>query len=1511
MKTTAAVPKPFLDLLPHRATSDLVREVERNAQWLHDTKARGKTVGRKYRDKLLVLVPELKRRLEKSTDESEKHDIRTVLGKAESVLRFGDVRASSSHMTLEQVVNDVVTRHGPYGFDGCFEAALQVRASLKASGYDAKVIQLAGLGAVPGDADQRWARFFKHPDVVKHYVVKSGNRVIDLTGAQFGRGFAPVMKDWRDVTRLWKKAFTVPDEAVDRETKARGIAAAAMAVLLGGDIRASVVRVPEMPRWSGIRYDHIGSLVDTGVEGEVENSELELIGYDYRALAGEEGDSLLSKGLLDVAEKYDKIVWEELTSAARELVGTDDDERLMRAYDDCTHMFSDLTAALYQAGTGSGVSFSDYFRDLKELDVDELEEKFWGREPSARLRDRKISDAVHDLDNAIHAEAVKIADYFSKAEHTPRGPDHDEVVYRFDGTNNSIAGASGRGMYVAKLGLSHLRDESRELIHCIGNFKHGHPQLLQEGITEVYSIRTSAGKTKFTIEYFIKDGVHPQRGRIRAGTVSEVKGMHNRLPGYAAGSGEMNKPDEVRLVVDFLVNYLKMPPEKVEGTPDIRAGVLAMKAAGVNPFQPPTVRKRPPPSAEVSSRLLSASMRYAKMDHELAASLVEAAPYDGWKNLKTGKLAAPIELEDAEGLWKAIAARIGHDPEKGVEMRAPIIGGRRRYHHRPLRSYHLSNDRTLTLTTDGLEAKTWNNLKNKRHPAMPRIYDVFSVKKKGEKEAKLWAIAHEQLYWPIEENWNLFVDSFFKWRAMDREALSPAKSTDLEGFLRWVIDPEQADPKTTQKHRIEVVLPWKMTRQRRDDVADRRKKLFALPDLEEKIKWAKSALKYLHQNKVKFRDFDPSNLAMTKKGDRVVITNLAESRSIPTKTGRTGRVKGSAFSSRYTNKFDFQPGRVYSFDELPTEVQEDIDVQFSDQDEQDEYNYEAELLSPEDIEERTHDSSNNFMGYFSSWNGNFSGYEDISDLKDPEKLKVFVKDNPNFGSILKSISYNGVDFPPVGEEGKHRLTACYVLGIPCPYLSFVKKDRTLNGSADGTWYHTTSRKNLPSILREGLKINKPANYSQASSTYMKDVYGMVPVFLSKKSTPYDGDDDAVVLAVDVSGLSLAADIPSLADKGAYIEEDHVWFEEAPDGLDEEIPFDDLMNGPEAEAAINLTGTAVVLQDIEPSRISVLGDVSGSAPSVVEVPVAELWKDQKDRAWMRVNGVPLTLERMVSGDYPESDDPELEEHVDSFDFWRGRDIEPIYAERNNGKWFVHDGLHRLAAAKAEGLENIPVILGHFRSIALSALGNVSARKTDEQSMEKAIKFYSIIQEAMKHPDIESVVQVTPRKGIRLPMRAVTDDPELRNLTLVVHQGPDTFFRDKGLEIVLSAPTWGFSAAEPKKSFVRAVSSAMVKNPLVHELVHFVDFMRIKGWDKAISNYPAPDKDFAKYANHPVEMNAYFQQSIADFVKGYKAVIEKIEDDTGPGSEGQGVRLHRGILQPAEDALRSGLREPRGL
>lgn len=275
-------------------------------------------------------------------------------------------------------------------------------------------------------------------------------------------------------------------------------------------------------------------------------------------------------------------------------------------------------------------------------------------------------------------------------------------------------------------------------------------------------------------------------------------------------------------------------------------------------------------------------------------SMAFKKPYDGWTDLTPGRLDAPLELEKAPKLWATIADRIGHDVTKGLEMRAPIIGGKRRYHQRPLRSYHTSNNRTLTLTTDGLEAKVWNNLKSKRHPAMPRIYDVFSVKKKGDKESELWAIVHEPLVWPVHDDWVLFVDTFFRWRAMAKRALTPAKAEDLEAFLRFVIDPENTDQETVKRQRIEHVLPWKMTRERRDDVSGRRRKLFRVKGLEDMLQWAKSALQYLKANKVRFRDFDPSNIAMTKQGNRVVITNLAESRSKPQRTGHTGRVQGSA-----------------------------------------------------------------------------------------------------------------------------------------------------------------------------------------------------------------------------------------------------------------------------------------------------------------------------------------------------------------------------------------------------------------------------------------------------------------------------------------------------------------------------------------------------------------------------------------------------------------------------------------
>jgi hypothetical protein len=153
-----------------------------------------------------------------------------------------------------------------------------------------------------------------------------------------------------------------------------------------------------------------------------------------------------------------------------------------------------------------------------------------------------------------------------------------------------------------------------------------------------------------------------------------------------------------------------------------------------------------------------------------------------------------------------------------------------------------------------------------------------------------------------------------------------------------------------------------------------------------------------------------------------------------------------------------------------------------------------------------------------------------------------------------------------------------------------------NNLGKKTWYHSTKPKNLESILKNGLMINSPANYSKASLEYMKNVYGVIPIFIAKSPEPYDGDLEAVILAIDVSGLDLVSDIPTLiSHHGAYIEGGSIWFEEgdlkAPSWADDEdeILFDDLLdpNSYYCKSSIETTGTAAVISNISTDRIKVL------------------------------------------------------------------------------------------------------------------------------------------------------------------------------------------------------------------------------------------------------------------------------------------------------------------------------------
>lgn len=158
-------------------------------------------------------------------------------------------------------------------------------------------------------------------------------------------------------------------------------------------------------------------------------------------------------------------------------------------------------------------------------------------------------------------------------------------------------------------------------------------------------------------------------------------------------------------------------------------------------------------------------------------------------------------------------------------------------------------------------------------------------------------------------------------------------------------------------------------------------------------------------------------------------------------------------------------------------------------------------------------------------------------------------------------------------------------------------------------YHTTNPKNVPSILSKGLKINPgfdKGGKSRGSKDDMEDEYdGVQPIFLSKEPGHYRNGE---VLKVDVDGLPLVADIPGLADFGGEFTDHSVYWDEEStpeelwdladpetgESVNGELEYEDLREpGPIANAAIDITKTAAVLEDIDPTRIEPLENFSNA------------------------------------------------------------------------------------------------------------------------------------------------------------------------------------------------------------------------------------------------------------------------------------------------------------------------------
>jgi len=179
----------------------------------------------------------------------------------------------------------------------------------------------------------------------------------------------------------------------------------------------------------------------------------------------------------------------------------------------------------------------------------------------------------------------------------------DDVVFRYAGTNATVAGASARGMYVAALRPGQLRGEGAALGICVGRSEHGYKQQLAAGEIKIYSIRTETKRPKFTINIWAR------------GTIDQVKGKANRLPGYEPGKDVLTKPDEVRAVVEFLL-FLGYTPDQIRDSHDIRAGVRALEATGVDPFSPPPVRTRVLPSPRTNPSPTDMARYLARFDYD-------------------------------------------------------------------------------------------------------------------------------------------------------------------------------------------------------------------------------------------------------------------------------------------------------------------------------------------------------------------------------------------------------------------------------------------------------------------------------------------------------------------------------------------------------------------------------------------------------------------------------------------------------------------------------------------------------------------------------------------------------------------------------------------------------------------------------------------------------------------------------------------------------------------------------
>lgn len=160
-----------------------------------------------------------------------------------------------------------------------------------------------------------------------------------------------------------------------------------------------------------------------------------------------------------------------------------------------------------------------------------------------------------------------IADGLSKKPKF-EGRGDDKVVFEFPD-----------GAYVADLRANQLRREGAMQGICVGNESFSYTRDVQSGKTKIFSLRRATGKPLLTMEY-----------NTRAGTIEQVKGKGNRLPGFGSrDTSTVDRPGEVEQAVKFVTEHLGLDPANIR---DLAPGYRAISRAQEEPRANP--RRRNP-----------------------------------------------------------------------------------------------------------------------------------------------------------------------------------------------------------------------------------------------------------------------------------------------------------------------------------------------------------------------------------------------------------------------------------------------------------------------------------------------------------------------------------------------------------------------------------------------------------------------------------------------------------------------------------------------------------------------------------------------------------------------------------------------------------------------------------------------------------------------------------------------------------------------------------------------------